>query len=268
VPRTRSVVACWLAAACLTICAAVVALPASSAPARRADTGSNYKPLPAKVVRELTSVSPATLAAVGSGSHRHAKNTPPKLAHLTKLTKNGKPELVFLIGEFCPFCASESWSAAVALSRFGTFHGLTTLASSAEDSPPSIKTMSFRYSRFHSRYLDFNPVVVDDTHRKRVDPVPRKVRAAWKRKSDSGFPFLDFAGKAWVGSSYDPSRLANLSRPQIASDLSHPKRPVAQAIDGSANQITAAICLMTGNQPAKICRSKSISKIRRSLRRH
>ena len=29
--------------------------------------------------------------------------------------------------------------------------------------------------------------------------------------------------------------------------------PVAQAIDGTAHRITAAICTMTGNQPASVC---------------
>jgi hypothetical protein len=189
----------------------------------------------------------------------------PKLAHDTKLSKDGKPELAFLIGEFCPYCAAESWTAAVALSRFGTFHGLTTLASSSEDSAPSIQTVSFRYSRFHSHYLDFDPVVVEDTHMKRVDRVPLKVRAAW-RKTYRGFPFLDFAGKAVLDRSFDPSLLEKLRRPQIASDLSHPKRPVAQAIEGSANQFTAAICVVTQNRPARICRTKTIATIRRSLR--
>jgi hypothetical protein len=29
--------------------------------------------------------------------------------------------------------------------------------------------------------------------------------------------------------------------------------PVAQAIDGTANYITAAICTMSGNEPASVC---------------
>ena len=42
---------------------------------------------------------------------------------------------------------------------------------------------------------------------------------------------------------------------QIASDLKNPDSAVAKAIDGTANYITAAICKMTGNQPASACTS-------------
>ena len=39
----------------------------------------------------------------------------------------------------------------------------------------------------------------------------------------------------------------------VAADLSSPDSPVAMAIDGTANYITAAVCAMTGNQPASAC---------------
>ena len=47
--------------------------------------------------------------------------------------------------------------------------------------------------------------------------------------------------------------LAGLSWSTIAADLHNPNSPVAQAVDGTANYITAAICKMTGNQPASAC---------------
>jgi hypothetical protein len=60
--------------------------------------------------------------------------------------------------------------------------------------------------------------------------------------------------------------LVKLTRKQIAADLNYPKQIVAKKIDGSANQITAAICLMTKNKPARVCHTKTIAAIRRSLR--
>ena len=50
----------------------------------------------------------------------------------TALTSNGKPEVLFLGGEYCPYCAAERWSMVNALSRFGTFTGLTTTHSSTQ----------------------------------------------------------------------------------------------------------------------------------------
>jgi hypothetical protein len=41
----------------------------------------------------------------------------------------------------------------------------------------------------------------------------------------------------------------------IAADLHNPNSPVAKAVLGVANYITAAICGMTGNQPASACTS-------------
>jgi hypothetical protein len=40
---------------------------------------------------------------------------------------------------------------------------------------------------------------------------------------------------------------------------------VAQAIDGTANQITAAIASVTGNQPSSVSSSPTIAAIEKSL---
>ena len=40
------------------------------------------------------------------------------------LTSGGKPEMLYIGAEYCPYCAAERWAMIVALSRFGTFSGL------------------------------------------------------------------------------------------------------------------------------------------------
>jgi hypothetical protein len=42
----------------------------------------------------------------------------------------GKPAIVFVSEESCPFCAAERWSLTVALSHFGTWSHLGTTTSS------------------------------------------------------------------------------------------------------------------------------------------
>jgi hypothetical protein len=56
-----------------------------------------------------------------------------------------------------------------------------------------------------------------------------------------------------VGASYNPAVLSGLSWTQIADDLSTPSGPVAQGVLGTANYATAAICALTGDQPATAC---------------
>ena len=55
------------------------------------------------------------------------------------------------------------------------------------------------------------------------------------------------------GASYDAGLLSGLSWATIATDLHNPNSPVAKGVLGTANYITAAICKMTGNQPASAC---------------
>jgi hypothetical protein len=248
----------------LGFCVATVVLLTATATlsASGAGSGANYQPLPAKVRHEITSVPRAVLKWVGSPRH----DTPPKVKRTTKLRHHGKPELAYLIAEWCPLCASESWSVAVAVSRFGSLRHLTTLNLDATDAPPNLKTVSLRHSTFHSRYLAFDPVVVEDSHHNRVDKVPPKIRKVWMRGNAPGFPWLDFGGRALLEeSSFNPKVIEKESRAQIAAHLRHPRHRDAKLIDGAANQLTAAICVMTKDHPATICKSKPIAKIEASL---
>ena len=72
-----------------------------------------------------------------------------------------------------------------------------------------------------------------------------------KDDPQGSIPFLDIANRYVVtGSSFSPQVLQGLSRSQIAAELAEPSSAVAQAIDGAANAITAAITAVTGNQPS------------------
>ncbi len=69
-------------------------------------------------------------------------------------------------------------------------------------------------------------------------------------------PFVYFGGHYLItGASVatGPGLLDGKSWATIASSLKNPSDPVAQAVGGTANYITAAICGMTGNQPATVC---------------
>jgi hypothetical protein len=51
----------------------------------------------------------------------------------------------------------------------------------------------------------------------------------------------------------------------IAASLSDPTSPTAQAIVGSANDITAALCVVTSNSPSDVCSQPAIQSLQASL---
>jgi hypothetical protein len=218
------------------------------------------------VVDKVTSVPASTLNAVGDGGG--LVTAKPTTISGSALTKNGKPEMLYLGAEYCPYCAAERWAMIVALSRFGTFHGLATVHSAVkngagESEPdPDTRTWTFVHATYSSPYLTFTPVELQTNipdpstggYTTLQTPTPAEQTLFTHYDTNQGVPFIDFGNKYIIlGPSYDPGVLAGLSWSQIATDLSNPNSPVAQAVDGTANYITAAICKMTGNQPASAC---------------
>jgi hypothetical protein len=67
-----------------------------------------------------------------------------------------------------------------------------------------------------------------------------------------------------AGASFDPSVLSGLSWTQISQDLRNPSSPVARAILGTANYMTAALCQMTNDHPASVC-TLPVRKLQRTI---
>jgi Domain of unknown function (DUF929) len=224
----------------------------------------------ASVVSTVTSVPASALDTVGDGSG--AVTGKPTSISGSALTANGKPEMLYVGAEYCPYCAAERWAMIVALSRFGTFSGLATVHSAAANGAgqaepdPNTPTWTFANATYTSQYLTFSSVeeqtnIPDKTTGTYTTlQTPTKAQEALLTKYDStgggAIPFVDFGNKYMIsGVSYDPGVLAGLSWATVASDLSNPSSPVAKAVDGTANYITAAICKLTNNQPASACTS-------------
>src|SRR3954471_475821 len=85
-------------------------------------SGKKSSAAAAAVVAQVTNVPATTLNAVGAGAG--TQNS--ALTRITgaALTANGKPRVLYIGAEYCPFCAAERWAVIVALSRFGTWSGL------------------------------------------------------------------------------------------------------------------------------------------------
>ncbi|MGN6472268.1 MAG: DUF929 family protein [Mycobacteriales bacterium] len=210
------------------------------------------------IVNTVTGITPATYDTIGQGNATldavKAVNDPP-------LTKSGKPELLFIGGEFCPFCAAERWSLVSALSRFGTFSNLGQIRSAVDDG--NLATFTFYKSSYSSKYLSFDPVEYEDRNQKVLESISNAQKTLWFKYTGQGsFPFLYYGGKyvqTQVG--YPDSDLSGLTWTQIADDLKNPSSTIAKDIIGEANLITAMVCKMTNGQPASVCSASGLSKI-------
>jgi Domain of unknown function (DUF929) len=185
---------------------------------------------------------------------------------------DGKPLITYVGAEYCPFCAAERWAVAVALSRFGTFSNLSGTHSSDSDVYPDTQTLSFYGSSYSSPYVDFQPVEeasnqqVGGTYATLQTPTAAQSALLATYDPQGSIPFLDIANRYVItGASFSPQVLQGLSRSQIAAQLQDPSTAVAQAIDGTANVITAAISTVTGNQPTSVGSSAAIAAIAQKL---
>jgi thiol-disulfide isomerase/thioredoxin len=219
------------------------------------------------VVDKVTSVPASALNSAGDGGG--AVTGKPSTISGPPLTSNGKPEMFYMGAEYCPYCAAERWAMIVALSRFGTFKGLATVHSAVANGAgtaepdPNTPTFTFLHATYSSPYLTFTPLEIQTnipdpstgSYTTLQTPTAAQQALVTKYDGSSGsIPFIDFGNKYMIsGVSYDPGVLAGLSWATIANDLSNPNSTVAKAVDGTANYITAAICKMTGNQPASAC---------------
>ncbi|HEV3312378.1 MAG TPA: DUF929 family protein [Chloroflexota bacterium] len=234
-------------------------------------------PVPAPVLHAVTRAPASTVAAVGSGGQADAW-TPIATPLPPLLTSGGKPEFLYIGAEYCPFCATERWAMINALSRFGTFSGLKLMKSSSTDVYPSTNTFTTRSARYSSRYVSFASVEETDNTGKKVLQVPTsEQQSLYTTYSGGGIPFIDLSNRATAGVGYDPGVLhvtpsdrnsGPLSWQTIAADMTIPTTPQTKGIIGNANWLTAGICHMTGNQPASVCKTPTISGLEAQLQFH
>jgi hypothetical protein len=230
-------------------------------------------PLPASVSSQVTGVPAATLDTVGKGAVPAFTRGQPVFTAGSgaALTSGGKPEMLYIGAEFCPYCAATRWSMAVALSRFGT---LTTplygIHSSSTDTDPNTATLTFYKSGYNSKYLAFTPVEVQTVSRAPLQNPTSEQNAVWAKyepdPNNRGYPFIAFSNKMVMkGPIYDAAVLQGKTWGQIAAALKNPASPIAQSVNGAANYITGAICKMTNNQPSNVCTSPAVTAVQSGL---
>lgn len=235
-----------------------------SSAATAGPSGQSPSPAAASVVDAVTGISQDTLNTVGVGT---ATTAPGALTgNPPALTQNGKPEVLYVGAEYCPFCAGERWALVQALSRFGTFSGLKSTTSSSTDVHPNTPTFSFLGSTYSSQYLAFTPVETQDRQGKALQTLTDAQKKLQNQYGSGSIPFIDYGNQfASSGASFDISVLDGKSEQQIATALQDPTSPIAKAVDGTANVITARLCQLTNGQPTNVCTSAAVKAVQSKL---
>ncbi len=220
----------------------------------------------------LTTVPVSTLSTIGTGGlPTPAAGLPLKsISDTTAATLDGKPQMLYIGAEYCPYCAAMRWSMAVALSRFGTFGALKGIHSSSTDVYPNTATLTFYKQKYTSAYLTFTPVENETITHALLQPTTKTQQALWVKydtiQGSQGYPFIYLGGKViMTGPLYNPGILKGLSWSQIAGQLGNPSSTVAHNVDGAANYLTASICKITNDTPASICKAAPIPAIQAKI---
>jgi hypothetical protein len=235
------------------------------------------------IVGSLSTIPAATFDAVGATVPGVELTAPQVLSGQPALTAQGRPLVLFVGSEFCPFCAAERWPLVVALARFGRFTELHDATSSSQSVFPDTATFSFAGAQYTSPYLTFTGIerysdqVGADGSFTRVARLTSAQAALVAHYSCAGSPaatctapFVDIGGRMVATTSgFSPALLAGLSQAQIAGMVAQPPQstsppttlatpPVGQAVLAAANQLSAGMCAATGQRPSAVCRSKGV----------
>jgi thiol-disulfide isomerase/thioredoxin len=228
-----------------------------------AGTGSplNNTPVSQTILSQLSGVSLGTLGQVGSNQPNVAPTKP--TTNTTPLTLNGKPEVLYMGAEYCPYCAAERWAMIVALDKFGNFTGLQYMQSDSTDIYPNTPTFTFVGATYTSNYISFESVEQSDRNGAPLQTSTSEQTSLLTTYDTGGtIPFVDFANLYVITSAqYLPSvlRVGNTATgapynwTQIASQLDNASSIFALNIDGAANHLISAICKIDGGAPSSVC---------------
>jgi thiol-disulfide isomerase/thioredoxin len=233
---------------------------------------SDNQPVPPPVLTEIEQISAATFDTVGKGT----ATIKPIVLPGPPLQNGGKPEVLYVGAEYCPYCAAQRWSMLAGLSRFGQFSGLQLMTSAANDIYPSTPTFTFVHASYTSAYLAFASVeletnqAVNGNYQKLQTMTPAQAQIFQKfdappyvaQSAVGTIPFLDVASHYLLnGSPFSPQLLHGETWQHIAHALQQPASAEAQAILGGANVLTATICAADNNQPAAVCTSAAVQQV-------
>lgn len=231
-------------------------------------TGQSSTALDQATFAKVTSVPAASLDTVGAG----ASDNPPKTIDAPALTKDGKPRVLYVGAEYCPYCATERWPLVVALSRFGTWNNLSaSFSAPAPEVNPNTATVSFHGATYSSQYVSFTGYETSTNKQTngqwgKLDTLEGEDLALFQKfnaspyvQSSGAIPWINLGGTSiQAGASYDSKVLTGKTQAEIATALADPTTDIAKGVNGAANVLTAQICKSTNQQPTAVCTAPGV----------
>jgi hypothetical protein len=231
-------------------------------------TGQSSTALDQATFAKVTSVPAAALDTVGAG----ASDNPPKTIDAPALTKDGKPRVLYVGAEYCPYCATERWPLVVALSRFGTWNNLSaSFSAPAPEVNPNTATVSFHGATYSSQYVSFTGYETSTNKQTngqwgKLDTLEGEDLALFQKfnappyvQSSGAIPWINLGGTSiQAGASYNSAVILNKTQAEIATALSDPTTDIAKGVNGAANVLTAQICKSTNQQPTAVCTAPGV----------
>ncbi len=229
------------------------------------------QPVPASFMSELKQASQIALQ-----QNLTPGSSPLVAVQSERLNASGKPEVLYIGADFCPFCATLRWPLTLALLHFGSFKGLKYMRSSSTDVYPDTPTVSYYQANFSGSDLYFAAVETETRDSKPLEQptTPQqqlfnKWDAAPFTSSPGAIPFLYIDGRyLQIGSPFSPGLLTGKNWSEVIQDLlKNPGSKLSSSIYAMANLYTAAFCGLTGGQPATVCQSPGVQAASASLPR-
>ena len=166
--------------------------------------------------------------------------------------EDGKPRIVYMGAEYCPYCATERWAMVNALSRFGTFSNLKITTSAAVTSQGSPEVVPE-----HADVLVPRLEVQERLHRVRAGRAAGQLATSRSRRRPpsrttsltkydvppyvgrraGAIPFIDFANQYVISGAIVRRGRARRTRrtTQIADAMNDPSTDIAKGAVGAAN---------------------------------
>jgi thiol-disulfide isomerase/thioredoxin len=210
----------------------------------------------------LTKLEALPIATLDQAPKPAAQQMPSKIEGAPALTgADGKPKILYIGAEFCPFCAMERWPLIAALSQFGTFEGLTPTTSSSTDVHPDTPTWSFVKSTYKSDYIDFEAIETRDRQGNPLQPLEGENLAIFQKYNPGGgIPWVSFGGTHQVqAATVDTTVFEGKTYDQLIAGILDPSSTIGKGIDPSITAMTAQICAMTDNKPENVCSSPGVT---------
>jgi Domain of unknown function (DUF929) len=177
------------------------------------------------------------------------------------LTSGGKPELLYVGAEFCPYCAAQRWALYVALSKFGTFSPDPGKIHSAT-LDGNVPTMTFYGTTYSSPYFSFTPLELY-TNMPAANgngytqlQVPTQTQFNLFQSLGGGsYPFIDFAGKEYLsGSQYSYASMQNKAFATVAAQVGNNSTTIGADVNAGSYLLIKSICRsLSGHQPTAVC---------------